>query len=216
MATKEITLPIERRNRTGTTSAHALRAAGKVPAVLYGHGTDPMHLAFEARAFEDILHHGGGHGVITLLIEGKKGDMAMVREISRSPISRRIDHVDLQRVTAHEAVHAKVPVVTSGIAPGVKEFGGVMDVLVHEIEIEAPIDEIPQNFEINVGELGIHQHILAGDIALPKGFKLLTAADAIVVSVEPSKTARQLEEAETTLTAAPEQPEVIGKPEASA
>ncbi|MDQ2864926.1 MAG: 50S ribosomal protein L25 [Candidatus Eremiobacteraeota bacterium] len=216
MATTELNLHIQRRDRTGTTSAHALRAAGKIPAVLYGHGSNPVHLAFDSRAFDDLLHHGGSHGVITLLLDGKKTDTAMVREVARNPVSRKVDHVDFQRVTAHEAVHAKVPIVTTGVAMGVKEFGGVMDVLVHELEIEAPIDEIPANFEINVGELGIHQHIVAGDVPLPKGFTLLTPADAIVVSVEPSKTARQVEEAQTGAVAEQEQPEVIGKPETTA
>lgn len=215
MATKELNLPIERRDRTGTTNAHALRAAGKVPAVVYGHGTAPLHVAFDARAFDDVLHHGGGHGVITLVIDGKKADTAMVREIARNPVSRKINHVDLQRVSAHELVHAKVSIVTSGVAPGVKEFGGVMDVLVHELEIEAPIDEIPSNFDVDVSELGLHQHVVAGDVKLPKGFKLLTAPDTIVVSVEPSKTARLLEEAETGTAIEQEQPEVIGKPEAA-
>ncbi len=214
MVTKELTLPIERRERTGTTSAHALRAAGKVPGVLYGHGTDPLHLAFEARVFDDIVHHGGSNGVITLVVDGKKSDMAMIREVQRNPVSRKIDHVDLQRVTAHEEVHAKVTIATIGVALGVKEFGGVMDVLVHELEIEGPVDELPDRFDVNVTELGIHQHITAGDIPMPKGFKLLTPADTIVVSVEASKTARQLEEAGTAGEQL--QPEVIGKPEESA
>lgn len=215
MATKELNLSAQRRERTGTTSAHSLRAAGKIPAVLYGHGNEPVHLSFEARAFEDVLHHGGGHGVITLLVDGKKSDTAMVRDIARNPVSRKIDHVDLQRVSAHEAVHAKVSIVTSGVALGVKEFGGVMDVLVHELEIEAPIDEIPPHFDVNVERLGIYEHVIASDIALPAGFKLLTPPDTIVVSVEPSKTAKQLEEAGTGVTAEQEQPQVIGKPEGS-
>lgn len=215
MATLELNLPIERRDQTGTTSAQALRAAGKVPAVLYGHGTEPLHLSFDGRAFNDVLHRGGSHGVITLVLDGKTADTAMVREIARSPVSRRIDHVDFQRVSAHEAVHAKVLIVTTGTAPGVKEFGGVMDVLVHELEIEAPIDEIPPHFEVSVESLGIHQHIVAGDIALPKGFKLLTAPDTIIVSVEASKTAKLLEEA-TGGTTEQATPEVIGKPEAGA
>ncbi|HEV7178406.1 MAG TPA: 50S ribosomal protein L25 [Candidatus Baltobacteraceae bacterium] len=214
MASKTLTLPIERRDRTGTTSAQSLRAAGKVPAVLYGHGTEPLHLAFTAREFDDILHHGGAHSVITLVLNGKNTDTAMVREVQRSPVSRRIDHVDFQRVTAHEAVHAKIAIVTTGTSRGVKEFGGVMDVMVHELEVEAPVDELIDHIDVDVTELGIHQHIIASDVSLPKGFKLLTPADTIVVSVEASKTARLVEEAAAPVEQA--EPEVIGKPEASA
>lgn len=209
---KDLTLPVERRDRVGTSSAQKLRHHGKIPAVLYGHGTPPMHLAVEARAFDDLLHHGGRSGVITLTIDGKKGDTALVREIARHPVTHKIAHVDLQRVSEHEAVHAKVPIVTVGTARGVRDFGGVMDVLVYEIEVEGPVDELPAHLEVDVAELGIHQHITASQVVLPKGFKLLTGADTVVVSVEASKTAQHLEEAALGVT---EQatPEVIGSKE---
>jgi large subunit ribosomal protein L25 len=211
--TKELTLPVERRDRVGTSSAQHLRRDGKIPAVLYGHGRDPLHLAIEARALDELLHHGGRTNVITLTLDGKKADTAMVREIARHPVSHKIAHVDLQRVSEHEAVHAKVPIVTVGTARGVRDFGGVMDVLVHEIDVEGPIDELPDQLQVDVADLGIHQHVTAGQISLPKGFKLLTGADTVVVSVEASKTAQHLEEAASGIT---EQttPEVIGsKPE---
>ncbi len=215
MATKELTLPIEKRETTGTSATHALRRDGKIPGVLYGHGAAPMHLAVEARAFDDLLHHGGRTGVITLTLDGKKADTALVRALDRDPLSHKVAHVDLQRVSAHEAVHAKLPVTTVGVARGVKDFGGVMDVLVHEVEIEGPVDQLPDHLEIDVTVLGIHQHATAANIALPKGFKLLTAADTIVVSVEASKTAQHLEEAASGAAIEQSTPEVIGaKPEA--
>lgn len=208
--TRDLTLPVERRERVGTSAAQNLRRDGKIPAVLYGHGTAPVHLAVEARAFDDLLHHGGRTGVITLTFDGKKADTAMVREIARNPVSRKIAHIDLQRVSEHEAVHAKVPVVTVGTARGVREFGGVMDVLVHELDVEGPIDELPEQLEVNVADLGIHQHVTASQIPLPKGFKLLTGGDTIIVSVEASKTAQHLEEAAAGATAEQATPEVIG------
>jgi large subunit ribosomal protein L25 len=214
---KELTLPVERRERVGTSGAQRLRHAGKIPAVLYGHGADPLHLAIEARDFDDVLHRGGRTNVITLTLDGKKSDTAMVREIARNPVSHKIAHIDLQRVSEHEAVHAKVPIVTVGTARGVREFGGVMDVLAHEIEVEGPIDELPDQLEVDVTDLGIHQHVTAGTIPLPKGFKLLTGADTIVVSVEASKTAQHLEEAASGAAAEQTTPEVIGaKPESNA
>lgn len=215
MASKEQTLPIERRERTGTSDAHRLRAAGRIPGVLYGHGTDPVHLSFDARTFGELAAHGGTRGVLTLTLNGKKSDTAMVREVQRHPVSHKIEHVDLQRVSAHEAVHAKVPLVTLGVARGVKDFAGVMDVLVHEIELEGPVDELPDRVEVDVSDLGIHQHATAGDIKVPKNFKLLTPPDTIVVSVDASKTARLLEEAEAPAAAEQAQPELIGKPEES-
>jgi len=103
-----------------------------------------------------------------------------------------------------------------GVSPGVKEFGGVMDVLVHEVEVEGPVDELPEQLEVDVSELGIHQHYTAGDIKLPPHFKLLLNPETIVVSVEPSKTAQHVEEAAAGSATEQAAPEVIGaKPEAA-
>ncbi|HTU70380.1 MAG TPA: 50S ribosomal protein L25 [Candidatus Baltobacteraceae bacterium] len=210
MAQKELTLPVERRTKTGTTSAQALRRDGKIPGVLYGHGTAPLHLAFEAKLFDDLLHRGARNGLLTLTLDGKKADTVLVREVARNPVTRKIEHVDLQRVSEHEEVRARVPIVTIGTARGVREFGGVMDVLVHELEVEGPVDQLPDHLEIDVSDLGIHQHAGASDIALPNGFKLLTPPDTIVVSVESSKTAQHLEEAAAGATTEQLAPEVIG------
>ncbi len=212
MATKELTIPFERREKTGTSSAHALRAAGKVPAVVYGHGAQPQHVALDAKAFDEALHHGGRTGIVTLSENGKNVETALVREIQVNPVSRKVFHVDLQRVGVHESVHAKLPVVMVGVARGVKDSGGVMDVIAHELDIEGPADELPERLEIDVTELGIHEHVVAGDVKLPKGFKMITPADTTVVVIEASRTASQVEEAATP--AEQLQPEVIGqKPE---
>ncbi len=210
MASKELNLPIERRATTGTTSAAALRRQGRIPAVVYGHGAAPLHVSFEEKVFDDLLHHGARSGVLTLTLDGRKSDTALVREVARNPVTRKVVHVDLQRVSEHEAVRARIPIVTAGTPRGVREFGGVMDVLVHEIEVEGPVDELPDHFEVDVSDLGIHQHVTASDIKLPAGFKLLEAPDMLVVSVEASKTAQALEEAAAGTTTEQATPEVIG------
>ena len=211
-----MSLTVEPRQKLGTTGANALRRAGKIPAVLYGHGSAPLHLALELKAFDDLIHHGGRTGVITRSMNGKKADMALIRQVTRNPVTRSIEHVDLQRVTAHEAVHATIPLTMVGVSRGVKEFGGVMDVLVHQVEVEGPVDELPDHLEVDVTELGIHQHLTGADITLPAHFKLLLNPETIVVAVESSKTAQHLEEAGTGATAEQATPEVIGaKPEAA-
>jgi large subunit ribosomal protein L25 len=207
---KELTLPVERRTRVGTTSAAALRRAGKIPGVVYGHGTEPLHVSFEAKVFDDLMHHGGRTGLLTLTLDGHKSDTALVREVARNPVTRKVVHVDLQRVSEHEDVRATIPLVTVGTPRGVRDFGGVMDVIVHEIEVEGPVDELPDHLEIDVAELGIHQHASAADIKLPPGFKLLEEPDMIVVSVESSKTAQHLEEAAAGTTTEQVAPEIIG------
>jgi large subunit ribosomal protein L25 len=207
VASKDLTLSIEPRSKLGTTGAHALRSHGKIPAVVYGHGGVPDHIAMDARAFGELLHHSGRNAIITL-IDGNKKQTAMVRVVQTHPVTRRIVHADLQRVSADEAIGAKLAIVTVGVADGVKNSGGVMDVIVHEIEIEGPASEIPDHLEVDVTPLGIHEHITAADVALPPGFKLLTSPETVVVTIEPSRTAADLEEAASPSEEV--QPEVIG------
>lgn len=208
---QQLSLTIERRDGGGTTKARSLRHAGKVPGVLYGHGSSET-IAVERRALDELLHHGGRTGLIELKLGGKKLDTALVREVQIDPVSRKPIHVDLQRVSATEKVHTKLPLTTVGTADGVRNFGGVMDVIVYELEVEGPANKLPDHLEIDVTELGIHQHLNASDVKLPAEIKLLTPADTIVVTVESSKTARALEEAEAGAPVEA-QPELVGKPE---
>ncbi len=203
---------MEQRSRIGTSGARSLRGAGKIPLVLYGHGSVPESLAADGRAFEELLQRGGRSGMITLTDDGKTKDTALVRAIQRDPVSHRIIHADLLRVSAHESVRTRVRVVPVGTARGVRDFGGVMDVLVHEIEIEGPVESLPSQLDVDVHELGIHEHVVASDIRLPNGFTLLTAADTVIIAIEPSRTAHELEEA-ATAPAEVVQPEVIGEAE---
>lgn len=209
MATKEFKLAVEQRAKLGTTGAQALRAAGKVPAVLYGHGAVPEHLALDAHAFDELLHRAGRNAIITLTDSGSTRQTVLVRQIQRHPVSRRVVHADLQRVSADETIEARLAIVTVGVAEGVRNAGAVMDVLTHELEVSGPASRIPEHLEIDVTPLGIHQHVTAGEIPLPAGFRLVTAPETLVVSIEPSRTARELEEAASPAEATAE-PQVIG------
>src|SRR5579871_2847611 len=209
MPAKELKLSIDSRAKTGTTGANALRRAGKIPVVLYGHGTAPEHGAVDAHAFEDLLHHGGRNAIITLSGGAKRGETALVRAVQYHPVSRKVLHVDFQRVSARETITATLPVVTAGVARGLREAGGVMDVVTHQLEIEGPAGSIPEHIEIDVTELGLHDHVTAGDVTLPEGFKMVTPAETTVVSIESSRTERELEEAAAGPAESAE-PEVIG------
>ena len=210
MSEKTLNLTIEFRSSTGTTGSNALRAAGKLPAVIYGHGAKPQPIAVDARQFAELWNRGARSSLVTLVLDGKASDTALVREVQRDPVSSRIVHIDLQRVSVHESIHARLPVVTVGVARGVRDSGGVMDVITHELEVSGPADELPDQLTIDVSNMGIHDHVLAGSIALPASVKMITPADALVVSIEASKTARQVEEAAFVTSEQPE-PEVIGQ-----
>jgi large subunit ribosomal protein L25 len=214
VATKELKLAIESRQKLGTTGAAGLRRHGKIPAVVYGHGTPPEHIAVDARAFDDILHHGGRNSIITLTDGGTKGETALVRDLQLDPVTRRVIHADLLRVSANEAVTVELQVVTVGTARGVKDLGGVMDVVMHSLEVEGPANRIPEHLEVDVTELGIHEHVTAGDVKLPSGFTMVTPSDTVVVAIEPSRTERELEEAAAGPAEAAE-PEIVGAEETS-
>lgn len=213
MAKKEFSLEVEQRAKLGTTGSHGLRAAGKLPAVLYGHGALPEHLALDAHAFDDLIHRAGRNAIITLTGDSKR-QTVMVRQIQRHPVSRRVIHADLQRVSADETIEARLAIVTIGVAEGVRNAGAVMDVITHELEIAGPASRIPEHLEIDVTALGIHEHVTAGEVALPAGFKLVTPPETVVVAIELSRTATELEEAAAPAEAA--EPEVIGAAESAA
>jgi large subunit ribosomal protein L25 len=215
VATKrELKLTVATREQLGTTGARRARRAGKIPAVVYGHGAAPEHVVLEARAFEDVLGHGGRSAIVTL-DGGKQSETALIRDVQYDPVSRRVVHADFQRVSADETIHTRLPVVTVGVAAGVRTFGGVMDVLMHELEVEGPASRIPEHVEIDVAHLGIHDHITAADVKLPSGFKMLTPGETIVVSIEPSRTEREVEEA--AVPAEIVEPELVGQaPESQA
>jgi len=210
MAQKDLQLSIERRDRLGTTGAHALRANGKIPAVVYGHGTVPEHVAVDARAFEELMHHGGRNAIITLTDGARKRQTALVRQVQVHPVSRRVIHADLQRVSADETIDTRLPIVTVGVADGVRNSGAVMDTVVHELDVEGPASRIPEHLEVDVTALGVHEHVTAADVPLPPGFKLRTPPETVIVAIEPSRTARELEEAVPGAAEEVAEPEVIG------
>lgn len=216
MAKKDLKLTVETRERIGTTGSQGLRRAGKFPAVIYGHGAAPQHVAIDQRTFEELLHHGGRTAIITLEDGNTKGgETAMVRAVQYHPVNHHVLHADLLRVSADEKVSTELQVVTTGVARGVRDAGGVMDVITHQLEIEGPASKIPEHLEIDVTALGIHEHVTAAEVKLPAGFTMLTPPETIVVAIEASRTEHELEEAAAGPTEAAE-PEVIGsKPEGS-
>jgi large subunit ribosomal protein L25 len=193
MTTTSDTLAAELRAKVGTTSSNALRRDGKIPGVLFGHGAAPTPIALNARAVSEQLHAGGLNRLLTIEVDGKH-DTALVRDVQRDPISRRILHVDFQRVGATEEISATLPIVTLGVARGVAELGGVLELVSHTLDVRGPANALPAQIEIDVTGLGVHEHVSAGDLKLPPGIKLDADPATVLVSVAPSTVARQLEE----------------------
>jgi large subunit ribosomal protein L25 len=178
---------IHTRAEIGTTGAKKARREGRIPGALYGHG-DAQAIAVDAKTLNELLTSGGQSHIVEATIDGKK-ESVLLREVQRDPITHRPIAADFQRVSSTEAIYASVPIVTVGVAPGVKEGGGVMDVVTHALEVRGPAGSLPEHFELDVTSLNVNDHITAGDVKLPAGFALITPAETVVVAVEGSRTA---------------------------
>ncbi|HXM07523.1 MAG TPA: 50S ribosomal protein L25 [Candidatus Acidoferrum sp.] len=178
---------IHTRAEIGTTGAKKARREGRIPGALYGHG-DAQAIAVDAKTLNELLTSGGQSHIVEAMIGGKK-ESVLLREVQRDPITHRPIAADFQRVSSTEAIYASVPIVTVGVAPGVKEGGGVMDVVTHALEVRGPAGSLPEHFELDVAALNVNDHITAGDVKLPAGFTLITPAETVVVAVEGSRTA---------------------------
>ena len=187
-------LELTGRAKPGTTGSHAVRGAGRIPGVVYGHGAAPLPISIDAKALAEVITSGERAHVLDAVIDGRR-DSVLIRAIQRHPVNHRPIHIDLQRVAHGEAITSSVPVVTVGIADGVRNAGGVMDLLAHALDIKGDADKLPEHLSIDVTDLGIGAHILAGAVPLPAGFTLITPPETIVLSIEASRVARAVEEA---------------------
>jgi large subunit ribosomal protein L25 len=176
------TLTLEPRSGIGTTKSNALRRAGKIPGVVYGHG-QATPISVDAKQLTDLILSGNKSRIVNASIGGAR-DSVLLRRIEADPLTRKPLSVDFQRVTRDEAITSSVHVVTAGTPAGVRDQGGVMDVVAHTLDIKGPADSIPDHLTVDVTNLGVHEHVTAADVPLPKGFTLITPPDTIVVSVE--------------------------------
>lgn len=209
MATKNQGINLELREQTGTVGARKVRGEGRVPGVIYGHGQPPLAIAIEAKALGGVLH-GRRQSIIDVTLDGKK-DTAIVRDVQLDPVTRRVLSIDFQRVSRTDVITANVPIVTIGTPAGVKDQGGVMDLVTHEIVVRGPADAIPEAIRIDVSALTIGHHISAGELVLGDGIRLNMPTDTTIVSIsaprveEEAPAAAALPEGAEAAAAAPEE-----------
>ncbi len=184
----EVRLNAETRTEFGKGGARRTRRAGKVPAVIYGHGADPRHVALPAREFANAIRHGGANVLLTLDLESGE-QLAIPKSIQRHPIKGYFEHVDLLAVRRGEKVTVDVQVhVLGDVAPG-----GLVNHENNTISVQAEATNIPTGFEVSIEGLEIGSHITAGDIALPSGSTLVTPADTVLLIIAEAPTAEQVE-----------------------
>lgn len=185
----EVRLAAEPRTEFGKGAARRTRRAGKIPAVLYGHGSDPKHLALPALEFARVVREHGQNAVLTLDIDSSGTELALTKTVTTHPIKNYIEHVDLLLVRSGEKVTVEIPVVVTGDAAA----GTLVNVELNTVEVEAEALHIPEQVEFSVEGLPAGTQISASQLTLPSGVTLVTDADALVVNVVVAPTAAQME-----------------------
>jgi large subunit ribosomal protein L25 len=181
-------LEAESRTEFGKGSARRTRRAGRIPAVLYGHGQDVVHLSLPAREFAAALRNGGSNALLTVVIDGKE-QMALTKSVQRDPLTRQHEHADLVIVRRGEKVTVDVPVhVTGDAAPET-----LVNIELNTVSVQVAATNIPESIEVDVTGRQAGQGVTAGELPLPSGTTLLTDAEALVVNVSAAQSAEALE-----------------------
>ncbi|MDD5131094.1 MAG: 50S ribosomal protein L25 [bacterium] len=215
---KEVILEVKERTEKGTRVSRRLRAAGTIPAILYGAKQTPISMGIATKEFNRVIHSGAGENVVlTLKFAGDKNEAktAIIKEIQRDPVSRNIVHIDLLAISLKDKIKVNIPIMVTGEAPGIKE-GGILEYVLREVEIECLPTHIPEHIMIDVSSLKINESIHVRDLKQDDDqIKVLTPADRMLVSIVPPTILEEPTPAEGAAlapeAAAAAEPEVIKK-----
>lgn len=184
----EVRLSAETRTEFGKGGARRTRRAGKVPAVIYGHGADPRHVSLPAHDLANAIRHGGSNVLLTLDVEDGE-QLVIPKSIVRHPIKGYFEHLDLLAVRRGEKVTVDVPVhIVGEVVPG-----GLLNLENTTISVEAEATNLPTGFEVNIEGLEIGSQFSAGDVELPAGSALITDPESTVLIIAEAPTAEELE-----------------------
>jgi large subunit ribosomal protein L25 len=184
----EVRLNAEARTEFGKGGARRTRRAGKIPAVIYGHGADPRHVSLPAREFANAIRHGGANVLLTLEVEGEE-QLAIPKAIQRHAIKGSFDHVDLLAVRMGEKVTIDVPItVTGDIVPG-----ALLAESTTSVSLEAEATHLPTGIEVSIDGLEIGSQITAGELALPSGSTLVTDPAALILAINEAPSEAEIE-----------------------
>ena len=210
---KDITVAADVRNTRGKNEAHRTRAAGKIPAVIYGASKDPIAIAVNPREITKITHSSTGFNTIfTLAVVDGESTPVMVVDQQVDPIKGTLLHADFKRIDLSKKIRVTVPVHTTGEPKGVKVQGGQLEIITRAIEIECLPDDIPEQFVIDVSELMVGQSKRASDVALSGSIKLTSSPDTVIAHIVTLRAEEVATPAEgAPVAAAGSEPEVIKK-----
>jgi len=209
------------RETFGKNEARRTRRGGRVPAVLYGAvGADASRearpIAVDPKALLRILHsESGANTLISLKLAGERDTRVLVKDYQLDPVTHQLLHADFYRIAMDRAIQVTIPVTVKGEPKGVKQQGGILEFIRREISIECLPGDIPENVEIDVSELMLHQGVRVRDLAVDPKWKPKSDSDMMLVHVILPKAEEEAPAAEAAATvaapAAPAEPEIIKK-----
>ena len=214
----EVVNATPRTGKFNKNAARRVRRAGKIPAVLYGAGHEPVAVEVDPKQISRILFSESGHNTIFDVHVGEKSKAAkaMIVDWQREPIKDQLIHIDLKRIALDKTLRVSVPIRLVGVAIGVKAEGGILDLVLREAEIECLPADIPSHIDVDVSNLALHQVLRVSDLPHSDKIKFLEAEDATVAHVvsirEEAPAVVEGVDAATVATAGtPAEPEVAKK-----
>ncbi len=211
----EVTLQAVKRGDKGKNEARRHRAAGRLPAIVYGTGSQSISVTVEPKALSRILHSdSGANTLITLRVEGESEARVLVKEYQLDPITHDLLHADFYRVAMDKVIQVTVPITLNGEAKGVKLQGGIVDFVTRQIEVECLPGDIPDQIDVDITELMMNDGVRVRDLATGGKWTSLTEPETLIVHLVAPR-AEEAPAADAAAEAAapgtPAEPEVIKK-----
>jgi large subunit ribosomal protein L25 len=192
----EIALPVELGRSAGSRPAGRLRAEGKIPAVVYGHGMSPVSVAVEGRALRSALTTDAGlNALMTVQLDGTE-HLVMARDVQRDPVRHRVIHVDFQIVRRDEVMSVEVPITLVGEAEAVHREDGIVAQELFSLTVQATPGNIPNNIEVDISALAVGDAIRVSDLKLPSGATTEVDPEAAIVVGQPPQVEAEAEPVE--------------------
>ena len=190
----EVTLTAEAGRPTGSSSTRRLRAQGKIPGVVYGHGSDPISVAVVAREFQIAMSGEAGLNTLLSLEVGSQNFLTLARDIQHHPFRNVVTHIDFQIVSRDEVISAEIPINLVGEPIEVQHGDGIVDQQLFTLAIKAKPADIPPSVDIDISGLTIGAALHVSDITVPPGVELETDPEATVVAGQPPRVQATAEE----------------------
>lgn len=187
MATLTNELEAQPREETGQSANRDLREESMIPAVVYGQETDNKNLAVRKGDIEPLLRNGAlNNRLIDLDVDDEDDERSvLIKDIDQDPVTDGIIHVDFHQVRSQDTVEVDVPVTLVGESPGVELEGGIIDQPLRTLSVECKVKDIPQEIEVDIGELDIGDAVFVSNVAPPAGVTLMNNPERTIVSIQP-------------------------------